>query len=591
MTRQALWPRLKRALTSPWLADLVVIALLTWWGIHFFHPLEQVVNVELFDESGDIWAALRLPLSAYPPEYGPLYRLWYRLLALAQPDPIRLYYLSYRWVAILLPVALYVALRQAQITPALAFWSAALLLVSRGLSVVWPRVTIFWALTLVIALGIVWRLRFTHFWSRSAGYAWAFWWTAYVRPSMFLPAVALAGLALLAGLVTRFPGRRRPVLILSLTALLPLALWGNPYQSERLLVAFHQHFIVVRAALGDPLDNPWFQADRIGDYFPRPDSLVHMIQDRPDLIRAHLAYNLHQLPNSLAKTVLSPPGRLSLRWLRTKAGWLIFLWILPGLLTLGIPRRPTARRAHLLPALQEIAFLALPLILPLAVAVLIYPHPHYLFMSWISALLVYAYGLGVLIPQIWATSPAEATATPQPLPPGSLGWTPRSWGWLTLLVVFALGVWGTTDIQTWIPKPKDPTRRVVRVAEFVRTLQLPADRPIYTVGTEGQWEIYFGPQYRSLDKTLRTDPAPLADFLAAHQVGLILMGPGPTAYYCTATPARQDECQDLIAHPQAWGYRPFVLVLGHDWRRQIYYLFVRQDLLAASTPTQGGTSP
>lgn len=101
--------------------DLCLLTLLALWAWRFFLPLEHRVNIELFDETGDLWAALRLPLGSYPPEYGPLYRLWYRLLALFQPEPLLLSYTSYRWVDVLTPLALYWSLRRARVIPGMAF--------------------------------------------------------------------------------------------------------------------------------------------------------------------------------------------------------------------------------------------------------------------------------------------------------------------------------------------------------------------------------------------------------------------------------------------------------------------------------------
>ena len=256
--------RIKRLLLSPLTFDLFLMALLGLWGWHFFHPLEHIVNIELFDETGYLGGALRMPIWHYPPEYAPLYRLWYRALALLQPDPLKLYYLSYRWAAILSPIAIYWALRRAKVTPAMAFWAGALALVARGQSVVWPRVSIFWGLILALALGIVWpRIEKAPWWLVFACSGWALWWAAFVRPSMTLPALAFGALALITGALTRFPQRRRAHLWLLVTAVVPLLLWGLPYRQGRLLIAFRQHFIVVRAELGDPIENPWFSTGRI----------------------------------------------------------------------------------------------------------------------------------------------------------------------------------------------------------------------------------------------------------------------------------------------------------------------------------------
>ncbi|GEM_PF-2868069 len=558
-------PRLPRR--GPWLLDLVLLVGLVLWAWRFFAPLEQVVNIELFDETGDIWAALRYPVWAYPPEYGPLYRLWYRLLALVQPDPLRLYYLSYRWAAILAPLAVYWSLRRARVTPGTAFWAAALLLVSQGHSRLWPRVSVFWLVVYFAALGVVWPHQARGPWWRVLlRYAWALWVAAYVRPETALVAMALAGLALLLWTWRwQFAAWGREQWALLGSGLFLLLLWGNPYQPDRLLLAFKQHFVVVRAALGDPIDNPWFATDKIGEYFTRTDSLPAMFLERPALLGQHIGYNAARLNEILFTKVqvVSLPGHPVLATnhigARQELALLLMLGALPGVYDWlrafgsGQWRSKLALWFRLtLPAWATLLSIA-------AGILLIMPHGHYLYLLWGAFLALYGltFGRCVHVPETGRASLVFTLA----------------------LVGVAAFLWRGHNVQTWVPRLQDPNRTVEQVARFVRALNLPAQEPIYVLGVEGQWEVYFGPQFVSLDKTYRRQPTDLATLIRQKPVGLILLtAPTPDQLFCQTSPQARQVCQDLLQRPEAWGFRAFSLPAQPDAPSALRVL-VRANLL------------
>ncbi len=557
---------------GPGLLDLVLLAALGLGAWKFFAPLEQVVNIELFDETGDLWAALRYPIWAYPPEYGPLYRLWYRLLALVQPDPLRLYYLSYRWAAILAPLAVYWGLRRARVAPGPAFWAAALLLVSQGHSRLWPRVSVFWLVVFFGALGVVWpRQAREPWWRVLARYAWTLWLAAYVRPETALVAMALAGLALLLLLWRRdFAAWGRGDWALLGSGLFLLLLWGNPYQSDRLLLAFKQHFIVVRAALGDPIENPWFATHKIAEYFTRTDSLLAMFLERPALLGQHIAYNAARVHEMLFQKVqvVAPPGHPLFTRNHIGPRKALYLLLALGALPGAYDWLLTFWRRQWRPRLAVWFRLTLPAwvtLLPVAVGILlIVPHAHYLYLLWGAFLAVYGLTFGRFehMPETGRTSLVFTLA----------------------LVGVAAYLWRGHNVQTWVPRLKDPHRTVEQVARFVRSLNLPAQEPIYVLGAEGQWEVYFGPQFVSLDKAYRRQPTDLPTFIRQKPVGLILLltAPTPNQLFCQTSPQAMQVCQELVQHPEAWGFRAFSLPAPPGAPSSLRIL-VREDLLPAGS--------
>ena len=517
------------------LGDFLLITLLIIWGWNFFRPLEQVVVIELFDESGDLWRALRQPLLAWPPEYGPLYPLWYRFLSLWDGDPLRLYFHSYRWAGLLTPVAFFVALRRVGTAPPMAFWMAIVLLMSQGHSRVWPRIAVFWGLVLFISLAIVgWEVEQPR-WRQFLDLGWALWWSAFVRPAFWLPSVFLGGIGLLLGWREKFKGFQYRRAFLWASALLPLIVWGVPYQPERLRFAFSQHFIVRRALLGDDIPDPWKSTFRIREYFPRTyqQSVLAMFLERPDLVLQHAEANLQSLLEQPF------PKRV---WALNKGTALPrkiiahFLWLaLPG--WLALLRGGWYKRMSLL----IVAFLIISV--SLGMCLLIFPNAHYLYLGWMGALMGYAFLFG----QGWEKSCTFCPPTFR-----------RTLAWILCIPVL-LAAWLSFDQRTimyWIPQPKDPSRRVASVARFVRSLKLPEHDTIYALGVDGEWFIYFGLQFEGLDETFRSSNQKLADFLRTYDVGLIVWNNSLCA-------KDSETCELLRRTPKAWGYRAFQVPLAN----------------------------
>ncbi len=538
-----------RARVGFWLLDAALVALLLAWGWFYFRPLETLVNIELYDETGDLWRALRQPLLNWPPEYGPLYPLWYRFLSWFDPEPLRLYFHSYRWVGMLTPVALYIALRRVNVVAPMAFWVSGMLLMSQGHALLWPRITVFWALVLASALAVVgWHPR-RPWWMQWVHAGWVLWWSAYVRPEFWLPAVVTLLLGLALGWRRRFEGFRRAWMVLWLSAAVPLLLWGMPYRPGRLHLAFSQHFIVNRAKLGDPIEDPWVETWRIREYFSRPDSLLAMLQERPDLIWEHIRCNEHRLQTLPER---KKPWALSRRWR--------FQNLFYPMLGLGLVGAWT-RRKRLLRDFPLLFLALVAVFVPLFSALWIYPHPHYLYVAWVGFLLGWALLVG-RDGEIWR----------------SLASRRMLYGLSVLgVLVLAWTMFGRRTLEYWIPAPKDPARRVASVARFVRSLHLPRNRTIYALGVDGEWFVYFGPQFQGLDDAFRDSNMTLHDFLEKYDVGLIALG---EQRLCRRDPAT---CQALRENPEAFGYVRLDVPLADGGT---YPLLVREDLLR-----EGNASP
>jgi hypothetical protein len=115
-------------------------------GIKFTCGLEKILDItDLWDESNYLYNGTKLLSQGFPsPQWGaPVYAVWYFFFSLFQHDNIKLYYLSYKLITILLPILFFVALRRFGITLKLSLIFSLLLMIGRVNLPVWPKVSHF----------------------------------------------------------------------------------------------------------------------------------------------------------------------------------------------------------------------------------------------------------------------------------------------------------------------------------------------------------------------------------------------------------------------------------------------------------------
>ena len=530
--------RLRALADAAWALSLIL------FGWRFFAPLEQVAAIELWDETAYMLRGLRLPLTAWPGGYGPLYSLFYRLLAGVEPEPLRLYYLAYRVGALLLPLAVYWALRRAEACPWFAGPSAWLVLTARGNAVVWPRVSNFALAWLLFGLGLVWGAR-----ERAAPWRWAaagvvLWTAAYIRPEM--AAAALLTWAVAAWLAWRARRRGRALGPRGLAwygllagVALPLVLWGAPLQPGRSWDAFAQHFTVRRAQMGDDIPDPWRGAGirpTIARYFgPEVRSIPAAVRANPGAVAAHIRANAQAaLHDRRLRNLIDVPW--SRVWAATRSR-LLFGLGLGGLVWAVRLRRGRARARLRLLLAGPVPWLALALLPPLGSMLFIFPHAHY---GWIVAV------LGLVLAALLVTP------TRDDAPRSPAAWWPWLGVSLNLMLLGALASrTAATSVQVWLRPARE--NAVPALAAFARGLDLSG--PVPVLGAEGGLDLYLGPDFVSVDDALIHSEAALLDFIAQQRVRmLIFQGDDPGAtYFCRG---HEHECAALLAQPRAWGFRP-----------------------------------
>lgn len=130
---------------------LLGLILLLVCGLRIYSGLEQHMDIQFADEAAYLRFGLDLPHHLNR-DWGPLYAIWYKFLSFFTDDTIRLYYLNFRITAILPPLLLFVFLWRLRVNIILAFFISYCILVSDLNISIWPRVSHFCLILLLLGL-------------------------------------------------------------------------------------------------------------------------------------------------------------------------------------------------------------------------------------------------------------------------------------------------------------------------------------------------------------------------------------------------------------------------------------------------------
>ena len=387
-------PRVLRALWSAWVAEAGAVALLLAAGLRLLRSYPQVFDIGLFDETRYLLQGLRLTgLDALPGLYrGPLYALWYALLARWEPDPVALYDLNERALMLALPVALYAALRALGRSRGVAWALAWAFLLSDANLIPWPRVSAF-AWTLLLAATAA-ALATRRPWLARGVLVSAAWLAAYARPEMLLAVALLLAEAAWAWRRNGASASRVGAWLggVLLVGLLAAALLGWPLREEgRLETAFWQHFTYRWAPEYGLSGGRWSRWQEMrarvlgrGDWAAAAGPIVR-----------HVARNALEAGPKLAALVLFH-APLTAAVVAESVAWGLLALLGSGALLWWARRNPTPGRAPRGNPAQAVVGRALvALVLPAAGSVVvIYPRRHYLLALALLMWLGWAWWLG-----------------------------------------------------------------------------------------------------------------------------------------------------------------------------------------------------
>ncbi len=390
-----LWQRLPRPPWRAWPAEVGAGALLVAAGLRLLRSYPQVFDIGLFDETRYLLQGLRLTgLDALPGLYrGPLYALWYALLARWEPDPVALYDLNQQVLMLALPGALYAALRAMGRSRGVAWLLAWAFLLSDANLIPWPRVSAFaWGLVL---LAVAAALAVRRPWVARGVLVSAAWLAAYARPEMLLAVALLLAEAAWAWRRNGAPASRVRAWLggVLLVGLLAAALLGWPVREDgRLAAAFWQHF-AYRWAPEYGLEG--------GRWSRWQEMRARVLGSHGDWTAAigpiarHVARNALEAGPKLAALVLFHAPLIA-PVVAESVAWGLLALVGSGALLWWARRNPTPGRAAGGNPAQDVVgrallFLALPAALS---AVVIYPRRHYLLALALLVWLGWAWWLG-----------------------------------------------------------------------------------------------------------------------------------------------------------------------------------------------------
>ena len=312
---------------------LVALLVLLAWKVTY--DIASVRDVAYGDEASWLMMAALIPEQGLPhAESCPLYCLWYRALALVQPDPVRLYYLSWQLLVGLLAVTTYLACRAAGGTRTLAVLAGFLVLNSRMLDI---RNSYCGLMTAALLLGGAAAAARCRRWSWSlAVVGGSLLLASFVRPecAVSFVLVGLVSLAALAWTLLRRPGSWRgmvtPALLVLLLTAAVLRCFGNPLGGGRSSVAFRQWYAIhATKARRLPVNAINHYQEIFREEFGDAETVGAALRANPRALLWHFGLNLRGVPQALWK-IGEPVLALTPRNHRRVC------WMLGGLLLFGL---------------------------------------------------------------------------------------------------------------------------------------------------------------------------------------------------------------------------------------------------------------
>jgi hypothetical protein len=354
------------------------------------HGIDQVLDLAMFDEAMYLRRGVNLHQVGLPSaEWGPLYPLWYQLLSRLQPEPVALYYLSYKLLSTFAVLGTYALARRGRARPWLAFLAAATCLLSMVPHVT-PRPALL-ALAVLLAVLLV-----ATFLESLEGFlalvASGFVLVAYARPEYTVSALALLGLLGLVLTRRAFQEGRVPLRALGwavlpgLLALVLLGSLGNPLQDTtgRRFYAFCQHFSFNYSARVPVAWHPWNDCERSihAAFGEQVDSVSEAARSNPKALLAHLGRNLWLYP--LTSVCMFVTGLGGFESLKDRVWWLglgrwLFLAVAGWQLVWLGRRRERLRSLRDDPSAMRLGLVLGAVVLPVLLSsVLYFPRAHYL---------------------------------------------------------------------------------------------------------------------------------------------------------------------------------------------------------------------
>lgn len=363
-------------------------------GVILTYNLDQWVDIRLWDESMYLGKGLNFFIEKPVASWGPIYSLWYFLLNIISNDPINLYYLNYKLMAIVPAVLLLIYLYRLTANHVLSFFFSYLFLISTINLATWPRVSHFALIIMLTTLILIIKIR-----DKKIGLVvvcLASLVITYVRPEFMLS--FLITLIMLIVWIVR--GKLKVTLILPVMfgSIIMLFIFGIPYSSDRNLVAFGQGFeknisFDERIENGEAKDYTQILSENFRD----ANSLSEIIINNSNKFLNHIVYNIKRLPKILLNysELILPTNIIRVNYKVASVFLLLVVCSIPFVLFLAAKRDHNSGKKKSYDRLIFISFITIIFAFPPFLSLTLYfPRAHYLllllpfFYTYLSAIAI-----------------------------------------------------------------------------------------------------------------------------------------------------------------------------------------------------------
>lgn len=289
------------------ITELLFVLFISVFGFHYLSDFQNFTDISLYDESNYLFQGVNLIRCGLPnAEAAPLYAIWYYILSIFQLDNVKLYYLNFQIISILLPIVIYLVLRRCRVAIIPALLISIFFLVCFANFTVVPKVSHF-ALIVILSSFIVASF-FKSYLNRLTVVLIGSLLSSYIRPELFISFILFC---LIYGFVIIISYKKynlRNFINFSFTILflsINLLLVGIPISSgNRSFVAFSQHFALNWVNWENSKLSPWTNSQEImhmnfGDAKTIPES----IRNNPYVFFKHIKQNWSIFPNAVNEQI------------------------------------------------------------------------------------------------------------------------------------------------------------------------------------------------------------------------------------------------------------------------------------------------
>jgi len=281
--------------------DLFFVIVFILAGLKLTYGIANSLDVLNVDEGALLWQGINLPSVGFQSaEWSPLYSFWYYCLSFFESDPLHLYYLNCKLLAIFFPVFLFLLLRTIRIPLLPSILVTFLILISRANLPQVPKTVhlalIFVSLFLILSHKAKANLLSLSLIATGALLA------SFVRPEFFLSYVLFVGLIFIVSFIEvknrRFSHNNIfPIIILLFISIVVINIFGLPMfiKDSRCFGSFAHHvcsrWVEWTNANMDPYDN-WVYIMSIN--FGDADTISQAFINNPSLVLKCMAFNFRK---------------------------------------------------------------------------------------------------------------------------------------------------------------------------------------------------------------------------------------------------------------------------------------------------------